>query len=685
LKFIEYYKKRIDIFQNEYGEKLQKIEENRRSFYAEEYSSYHMTKENHDEYYVYKELEVPKANKIKWKLVRRLGEPLISSISNALYQDDGVEISVKDDDVVLPASIVRNTLQALLPKVILTRQNCKAIARNAVVDGSCFIAVDWKDQKIKRENEIPKKVYDYLKIIDEVDDTKSSAYRKTYKTKVITRDGKYYNVVEMTDTKPVIDVIRADEVFFDVNNNNFEDLDYFGYRKITSVINAAYILGEKERKIKKLGGDENDTCVITYFYYRKDKKIYKAVIVSKIGEEETVSNENVISNDEYNSPYFGFPIVPVKGFDGEDPILGDGLAEFVKDYQSLQSASINGIVDNITRANFRTTFVKKTALDDNAMKQYMAGYPIVEVNARQGSLRDVIFSPDFAPIPSSTFAIIDKFSEYAKDDAGIGRESEVRSYSSSQNYQAALQIAKVKEEDIVINIEDSLSKLGVILAKYIVNKLSLGDMERISGISVEQEIKKHTNIMANEVQQALQVELDEEMQHDLYAISEQEVIKTLKDFDIEYDITVKINSSSRVSGQINKILAFINTIRSTGENVSREVVQEFGRKVAELMGYKDVSNNIYTSAQPDPITSELKQLEVEEKKAEIYKTTALAKNAEARAALVESKAYKESIPSPKEELEMSIKQAQAENLRADAQKKSAEALNMLGGKDEPQQ
>ena len=682
MKIFELFQKNINIFETEKAEQVDKLLESRAEFYGEFDEKYEMTKGNYEDYHVYKELEPIKKKNIKWRLTRRLGEPVITSISNSLYRDDGIKVNVQDDDVVLPASIMRNTIQALLPKEILTRQNCKKIARYTVVDGVCFLAVSWEDNKIKKEAEIPKKVYDYLKIIDEEKDDKDDIYKKDFKTNVVARDGKYYSVTEYTNTRPVVDVITGDNVFYDPFNDDIQDMDFFGYYKKTTIKRAEELTGESLAKIKRLIDTETDeSCYIATMFYKKAGKLYEAMMIAKDDQFTDVTSANVIYNNEYKTPFDGIPVVFVKGFDGDDPIYGDGLAQFTADIQKMQKAMINGIVDNITRANFRTTFVRKNAIDDEGMKAYFNGYPIVEVNARQGSLRDVIFSPDFAPIPSSSFTIINQLSEYAKDEAGVGRDGDLKAYAPSSNYQSALKVAKVKEEDIILNAEFSLGKLGKMMAHYISKRLSIADMERISGVSVEQEIIKHADAMAQQVEQSIGVPLEDDMKEELRLISEKEVIKTLSNFDIEWDITVKIDSESRKSEQINKILAFIQTIRSTGEQVSQKVNQLLGSRIAELMDFKDIANELYQSAQPDPFTEELKQLELDAKKAEISKTQALAENAQARADMLKNKTYKEAVsPVNPQEADVKLKEAKALNLNADANKKIAEANNIaLGG------
>jgi hypothetical protein len=210
--------------------------------------------------------------------------------------------------------------------------------------------------------------------------------------------------------------------------------------------------------------------------------------------------------------------------------------------------------------------------------------------------------------------------------------------------------------------------------------LSNEDIQRITGVNIEEEKIK----MIKKLQNEYQIEqLPSDVQAQLNVLFSKEVSDYFDKKDIIYDVEFNIGVDGLKAIKVNNINMFLQQASPLVQAgaIDAEVIKLMVSKLAQELDYPDIADKVVNSKpQIDPAieayNQQMMQIQMQKEAAKAEKDMALAENAKARAEAVKAKAIKDiySINT-----DLVNKQVEVESKKADANLKNAQALEKIKG------
>ena len=580
---------------------------------------------------------------IKWRLIKKQARTLIANISKPY-------VTIKKIASVTAVRPTDSYKSKIIEEIInyywrnFDRINfIKNLTNEMVIKGTAFIRVGWL-KNTKKINytlplETPEVAIDKLLSRGFIVEEEEGLLNVTKEKKII--------------NEPLLEVVNFNSVYIDKDAKRLEDAKYIIIKEEVTKKDL-YEYGFDKQEIEKFFtattnierfniGEKKKTEIHLYEYFKYERiddeyKLVLRYILEKEGEYKVL--KKVIEPYAFE----GYPIIEIPLLSKAFEIRGDALAEDIKDEQSLMTAIVRGVVDNITSANYGQTFIKTGALSENAKRDYLAGSPLVEV-ATTGDVRQAIQIGTFNAIPPSIFNLLEIVERQSEGITGISRimqglaGNEVN--APATNFKAVTTQSEVRLLDFAENINSALTKALNKIAQMIGVEVNANDIKELIGIDINLSKEKEKERL---LQQYNFEELDEDTQKDIFAIVVDEVEDMFDLTDAKHDIKITINTDGQ---KLNKIQN-INMLMQNASNligvgaITPNVVKLLVASLAKNLDEPEVSEMILKDEpEVSPFAEQQVQLELMLKQAEAQKQTALAENAKARAELVKAKAIKE--------------------------------------------
>ena len=605
---------------------------------------------------------------IKWRLIKKQARTLIANISKPY-------ITIKKIASIDPVRPTDSYKSKIIEELInyywrnFDRiQFIKNLTNEMVIKGTAFIRVGWLKNTKKIEYTLPittpQIVIDKLISRGFIVENIGNELRVLKEKKII--------------NKPLLEVVNYNNVYIDKDAKKLEDAkfiiikeevtkkDLFEYGFNKDEIKNFFINANRADRFNI--GDEKKEEIYLYEYYRFERiddeyKLVLRYIVEKDG------NYKVLKKVVEPFAFDGYQLIEVPLLSKAFEVRGDALAEDIKDEQSLMTAIVRGVVDNITSANYGQTFIKTGAMSESAKRDYISGAPIIEV-ATTGDIRQAIQIGNFNAIPASIFNLLEIVERQSEGITGISRimqgiaGSEIN--SPATNFKAMTSQSEVRLLDFAENINNALTKALNKIAQMIGVEVDINDIKELIGIDINLSKEKEKERL---LQQYNFQELDEDTQRDIFAIVVDEVEDMFDLSDAKHDIKITINTDGQKLSKIQNINMLMQNAANLIEagaitpNVIKLLVASLAKNLDEI----EVSELILKDEpQVSPFAEQQVQLELMLKQAEAQKEAALAENAKARAELVKVKALKEAktveldIASKAQDLAKKVKEMKGE-------------------------
>lgn len=361
------------------------------------------------------------------------------------------------------------------------------------------------------------------------------------------------------------------------------------------------------------------------FYDIDNDGTLKPFVATWIGDTMIRMEENPFPDGKI--PFILVPYLPVKR-----DVFGESDAELLEDNQKLLGATTRGIVDLLGRsANGQQGFAKGM-LDPLNRRRYDNGQNY-EFNPTMNPMQGII-EHKFPEIPQSAMLMLQLQNQEAEALTGVksfsGGISGEAYGDVAAGIRGMLDAASKREMAILRRLAQGISQVG--------RKIIAMNGEYLS----EEEVVRVTN--------------------DEYVTIKREDLAG--EFDLEVDI-----ATAEVDNAKSQDLGFM--LQTMGPNMDPQISMQLLAEIAELKRMPALAHRLRNwQPQPDPVTEQLKQLELQKLQAEMEKLQADAEFSRARAKLATSQAdkvdldYVEQETGTQHERDMDKQQAQARGNQA---------------------
>ncbi len=631
--------------------------------------------------------EVEGRSSLVWKLIKKQIEVLSSNIGKSFLSQDRIcviEPRTKNDVIKakIDEKLINFFYNTMENKINLIKTTIKVPAK----EGTCFVKVGWK--------KVTKKHY-----LDNV------SQEEVFQNENILKDDKGFYILQTIKNRPYIDVIPNEDVFTDPLAKSIEDSRFIFIRKevtedelrsnplldgekverwIEEYKMNAYVGSEAsaddlhDRELWRIDTNETenekgkpiDEKIFLYEFWKKEKNkiIVKYLLFN--GTQETILTEKELPCKEY--PFVVFNLIP-----REFHIWGEGLASVLEEEQKFMTAIVRGVIDNMAMSNNGQKIIKKGALDSVNLQRLVNNEPVVELNTT-AKITDVIFQGSFNELPNSVYNMLQIIERQAEGLTGINEQMQgvgSNVNAPATNFQAMLTQAQIRLNDYLISYQDGWKKIFTKWIKMAMMYLTDEEIYEITGISIA-DAKFQKTLELREKYQT------EKMPPKLRYQVEQLIVKEIEDIfrkdRVQYDIKIKIGTDTMNIIKVQQINMLMQQLAPLVQNqlASPMLVQKLTAKLAELLGFPEIADEIehFKQPQPDPqqvaLQQEMLKTQLMESKAKAMKEEALAKNALARTQHTLVKAKKEGIQI---KLDLADKLASVEQKKAQSLKTIKEA------------
>lgn len=590
--------------------------------------------------------EVEGKSKIVWKLVKKHGETLVANLSKPFITGSSVIEAVprtKYDE--FKAKLDEKLVNFFFEKEFDKRTFIKTLSKVLTKEGTAFIRVGWeRDIKINEAT-----------VSADLDSLEK--FRKRGAKLISNEDGTTTIRNERVLTnRPTAFVCLNEDIFTDPDALDFEDSRFLIYRFKTTLeeleMNPEYdeSVISKIKKYKEYSEDYNpddlhDRSTLkndeidepyVYEYWTKENGTIKCINFVNIGGIKILSKKDF--------PYAWFPFISIPFYDNEFDIWGNALAAIIEDEQKFMTSIVRGVIDNMSKSNNGTMFIKKGSVDPTNFRRLMTGSPVVEIKTNV-PLSQAIHDGSFNELPSSVYNMLQVIESQAEGLTGVNRfmqgigGNELN--SPAGNFSAMMTQSQIRLLDITNNVAHGLKKMFVMWIEMIMDYLSDEEVYKITGTSLPEEKAKLTKRIS--IEYGIE-QLPPDVQQKAMALVIAEVNDRLNKNDSKYDININIGTDGLKTvkvNQINMLMQQASGLVQAGV-VPPDIMKELFADMCDLMDFHETASKARSfNPKPSPQEQAAIQVQLASEAAKAKKEEALAANAIARTEATKVKAQKE--------------------------------------------
>jgi len=585
---------------------------------------------------------------IVWRIVQKQGETLISSLSKPFISGDkNIMITPMTKNDSYKAKLDEGILNHFHDKKMDKNDFYKNLTRVMVQEGTAWVSCGWDFVETSQSQEINRELSE---------EESQNLASKGFETE--TRDGSTIIIKKRTiENNPATSVVENGSAYPDPDAKNYADMKYFILEDETTLSDmiskghiykdneVAKIKEELKREVSGVYGDNDvkleEKKFKLYQYWGKADIENKGEYPMCVGVfMQTGKKVELIKMTKTPYPHDRIPYVPFQFVKQTNTVWGNGLAYLVADIQEVYTHLMRGILDNTAFSNNGQKFFRKNALDNTNLKRYLEKDKFVEVNTSD-SISNAMQDGGFNQIPQSIFQLLNNLDVEAESLTGVNKMmlgiTGAHMNASSSNFSATMNMGQIRLLDITHNISFGMNIILRMWASMSNEWLSNEEKKSITGMDIDQ-------IKIEEVQKLSKEYGVEELPADVAQkatmIIMEEVNDLFENSDIEKDITIKVGTDGLKEIKINQLNMLMQQVGSLSQIVDPSILKDLLAEYASLMDFPVVSDNIKAYVpQPDPISEQMKQLEVAHRAAETKKEEALGDNAQARAESLRKKSH----------------------------------------------
>lgn len=289
-------------------------------------------------------------------------------------------------------------------------------------------------------------------------------------------------------------------------------------------------------------------------------------------------NDIILQLQDNPYPSQDLPFLLLQGNSIPFKIYGDAAAELIGDNQKVNTAIKRGIIDNMANSNNAQKGIRSGSLDPINKKRFLNGKNF-EFNGSQADF----YEGNFNQIPASVFSVLEQNNNETESMLGVKSfaNTGVAGGSLGSTARAAggvLDAVSVRRLDIVRNISENL--IQPLMRKW---------MSYNSEFLSEEEIIRITN--------------------------EEFVPVRRDDLKGEIDIEIEVSTAEDNAAKAQELSFLLQTLGQHMDQGMRNLIMS---QIAKLNKMPDLAMALENyQPQPDPFVEQMKQLELEEKKANI--------------------------------------------------------------------
>ena len=319
-------------------------------------------------------------------------------------------------------------------------------------------------------------------------------------------------------------------------------------------------------------------------------------------------------------PFVVVPYLPIK-----NDIYGEPDGSLIEDQQNIVGALTRGIIDLLGKSANSQTAIPKGFLDAVNEKKFFQGQDY-KYNPGNHNPQVDVFMHKYPEIPVSVLNMIQMMNTEAEALTGV------KAYSTGGGITGA-------------NLGDTAA--GVRGALDAASKREMGILRRLSNgiIQIGRKIIAMNSIF-----------LDEE---EVVRVTNEQFIAIRRgDLAGNFDLKLTISTAEADSAKSQKLSFMLQTM---GNNLDPGMTKILLSEIARLEQMPDLAKELENyQPQPDPIAEEMRQLELEYKKAEI--------------ALMQSQAQENNAKAQLQGAKIPVEQARAQSLQGDADNKALDFM-----------
>ena len=404
------------------------------------------------------------------KTAEQISPQIINSFISAKRPVSVKNIYSKDTD-----TAAEKLLNAFMEQALSINELEKDI-KVLLIEGTLWVKSFWNSQKIKIKT-------DYAEFESEEDYLNSNIMLDKIK-KV---GNKYigWNIKEETiKDRPDYTSIRNEDIFPDNLAKRLEDCRFIAIKKKKTVDeiknNKSYRKINWNKVLKKnwtnssLEQQRNDDLnelgreissdeltklvdVIEYWGYANisSQDAIEPVLIEWV-EGYDDNEAQLLKMIENPMPLKNIPIYNIQYEANPFSLWGDTLAERLEDVQNIKTGVIRGILDNLSQANFGTTFINSEAFSAVEYAKLLSGARYIKYRSKE----QPFYQPQTGTLPTGLFGLTDMMSKEKEEISGInnygpGKRTDANRTGTNSPTETSMQI----------RLDVLTSKLGELLSR----------------------------------------------------------------------------------------------------------------------------------------------------------------------------------------------------------------------------